>query len=62
MRTDKISTHIACNMRLHGLYLPTNRYYENERILEIAIRQEKLIEEFNILDEELLKLDENYNK
>ena len=46
-----ISTDLAYRLRYErGLYLQEDREYENERIKEIAIKQNKLIKEFNELD------------
>jgi len=47
----------ARNIRVNtGCLLPVNTQYENERVLEIAIEQQKLMKKMNELDIELKHL------
>ena len=55
-----ITTKLAFNIRFErGLQLPVNREYEDPRVKEIAIEQEKLLNRMSDLDIELAAL---YNK
>ena len=52
-----ISNEVARYVRIErALMLPVDREYETPRIKEIAIRQQEIMDEFHVLDMELIKL------
>jgi hypothetical protein len=58
-----ISIETAYDIRFErGLLLPINKEYVNKRLLEIAMRQEKLMSEMDELDEEIIKMYEQIRK